>query len=118
MQKSILHLNFSLRSQANGSSFQKGLTQALCSTSGCHHSDYPLILEVSMVGFESEPASLYGQAGPSLFFFFVCLFTCVPHPEPSSLLPPHRVEHGNQFNTNSGKVGNCCGSVEDKYNSF
>ena len=22
-----------------------------------------------MVGFESEPASLYGQAGPSLFFF-------------------------------------------------
>lgn len=99
MQKSIFHLNFSLRPQAKGSSFQKGLTQALCSTSGCHHSDYPLILEVSVVGFESEPASLYGQAGPSLF-----LMT--------------EVEHGNQFNTNSGKVGNCCGFTEDKYNSF
>ena len=80
MQKSILHLNFSLRPQANGSSFQKGLTQALCSTSGCHHSDYPLILEVSMVGFENEPASLYGQAGPSLFFFvfFFFFYMCSP----------------------------------------
>lgn len=95
----IFHLNFSLRPQANGSSFQKGLTQAL----SFHFWLSPFRRPFDSGGVHGWLwvwACITLRSGWTLFVWMT------------------EVEHGNQFNTSSGKVGNCCGSTEDKYNSF